>query len=523
MYLIPKKGENVMWTFNLFRKLFRKNRRGALSLEVLGVLAVMGMVIMFAASQSSETRRAAQAAAMAHQLNVLTKGAQHYLDSNAASLLQELDKSGVNYLLVSRSGVSANGKTNLKAPAGATDSGMYQGLSAYLPVTFNKTSGNSVYVTNFKQDVKMFVYKGRDGAIHAIFGTSGGLPATVKNYGQGDSDFSHYAGIARQVSAMTGFGVAVSRNVDNTGNVTPHIVGQKGAWRFDYNQADHGRIPSGSFENMQLARPLYAYSAAIKDDMLYRVAIDGHPELNAMGTDLGMNGFKIHDSGTIIISNRPNIAGTTETAAVSDAGNGLRIEPYLIKNTGTGREVKTGDEITKAADAICKHPDNKNAATGNSDGHIFTLGYTMDSTKEAQTQEDLSGIWMCIGNEARLISDSKNSSSIKSSRIMANSEIIDKPYCPKDSEPSIYIAESTFAERQNLPSAIIAYQAFATEVPNKNQWKINIRVKTTRHVKGTASSVSDDKWTIPDKNDKLNYVFVQTACERKEIKNSITH
>lgn len=475
-----------MWKFPFFRKNDRdKKRRGGIGIEILIGVAAMGMVITFAASQGAETQRSAQAAGLAHQLNTASKGAQHYLDSNAASILEELNKPGVNNLLISRNNVRVNGGNVLNAPDGDT-SGMYGGLSNYMPVTFNNTS--------FKQDVQMYAYKGRDGAVHAIFGTTGGVPHTGD---EEDSQYRNYEGIARKVSSMTGFGLAMDKDA-NGNNIAPVVVGQKNSWRFHFGDADQGNVPA--FDHLQLARPLYAYSAAVKDDMLYRVAIDGHPELNAMGTDLSMSGYKINDSGTIVISQRPKIPGTDDYAEVPEGGNGLRIEPYLIAHTGTGREVHTGEEINAAADVVC---DN------NSDGHIFTIGYQVDESQR-QSAEDMSGIWMCMGGVPRQISDSGNSSMVKSTRILSHGETIQKPYCPRGTSPSIYLAEANFAERQTQPRALVAVQTYATDLGEK--WQVNVRIKTTGHAKGNAATAN--AWTVPAKNDKLNYVVAHTTCER---------
>lgn len=476
-----------MWKFRFFRKNRKdEKRRGAIGIELLIGAAALGMVIMFAANQGGESRRSALAASLAHQLNMASKGAQHYLDSNATALLEELNKPGVNNLLISRNNIRVNGASVLNSPDGDT-SGMYGGLSNYMPVTFNNTS--------FKQDVQMYAYKGRDGAIHALFGTTGGVPGTTSH---DDPQFINYANVARQVSGMTGFGLSMSKDANGT-DITPVVAGQKNSWRFHYNDADQGNVPA--FDHLQLARPLYAYSAAVKDDMLYRVAIDGHPELNAMGTDLGMNGYQIKDTGTIVISQRPKIAGTDDYADVPEGGNGLRIEPYLIAHTGTGRETHTGEEINMAADTVCNN---------NEDGHIFTIGYQTDDSQR-QSAEDMSGIWMCMGGTPRQISDSGNSSMVKGTRVLSNNETINKPYCPRGTVPSIYLSEANFAERQTSPRALVAVQTYATDLGEK--WQVNVRIKTTGHAKGTAATAN--AWTIPAKNDKLNYVIAHTTCERE--------
>lgn len=485
---------------------FRKashGRRGAMSLEMLGILAIMGMVLSFAVSQSNESRNTARATALAHQLNTLTKGAQNYLDANATTLLEELNKPNVRHLLVEENAIKSNSSSTLSKPANS-DSSMYNGLRPYLPMTFNQTS--------FNQDVKLYVYKGKDGTVHAMFGTSGGIPRSGT-----DSQKKDYANIARQVSGMSGFGLVMSQKAGGGALTTgKSIVGPRDSWRFRFGQNDYGNVDANQFDDFQLGRPLYSYSAAVKDDMLYRVKIEGHPELNAMQTNLYLDGNRLDNAGSVVIRQQGKITGSGDPGEAwvteTPGGEGLYIQPYTVVNGNKSSET----DINAAAQQVCdaKASEVNDDGQASPDGFIFTLSDQIANGQRSQSAEDMSGIWMCLNGKARMISDSVNSSSAKGARILSNGDKIKKPACPSGTVPSIYLASATFAERQDHPSPLVAVQHYATSVDGDRNWQIHIRIKTSRHKGGVSSGSTSDTWTIPDKNDKLNYVYAQTMCER---------
>lgn len=511
-----------MLKFPFFRKKDNKNKRGALSIEMLGVLAIISMVIAFAANQGSQTRQATQAAALAHQLNILSKGAQHYLDANASALLDELNQTGTNHLLVtfnsenpSNAGVFRNsGGSKLTKPAAST-SGMYDGLNPYMPVNFKRT--------NFEQIVKLYVYKGKDGMVNGMVGTTPDpntiKPSYVAALSNPDThEYANYKSVANQVSGMTGFGISNTTGKNLAGvSVQKGVIGNKGSWHFKYNDPNAGLVPPSAFENLQLARPLYAFSAAIKDDMLYRVEIAGHPELNAMDTDLHMNGWKLDNTGTIVISQNPEIQGAPGTYHDVDMykGNGLRIEPYILRASNSdhsvlsGIGVRGGAEINQAAERICQEHYNDTTDPVRGNGHIFTIAYDT-SGPGFQTPDDMNGIWMCMDGKPRLISDSKNSTATKSVRVMYDHETIEKPYCPTGTTPSIYLSEANFAEAKTRPAAVVAVQSYAEDLGDR--WRVRIRLKTTKHVTGSAGTAN--AWKQDMYNDNLNYVVAHTTCER---------
>ena len=454
-------------------RLGNKFKKGALSLEVIAAIAFLSMLIIAAAERASDNQDSNSAMALAQYLNMGVKGSQNFLDSNTSILRTALD--GRDYLVVTQDNVIDNSGNPIALPGNA-DKGLKHYLSA------------RVKETRYKQKLRLYVFKGDHGSgtVHALLSTSGGVPQT------GDQKSKdRYMNIARQVVSASGFGIRAGATLPNN-SVGNAIIGPDGSWQFDFGDSDYGNIPISAVEEGQLARPLYAYSSAIKDDMLYRVEIDGHPELNAMTTDLHMDGNDITDVGTITISQKPAIQGAPgEFAPVPGGGNGLVIEPY---NT-------TGD-IASSAQAICQG--TTESGPKKPDGFIFTVE---KSITNGQTENDLNGIWMCMSNEARLISDSQNSSASKGVAIKRHGETINKPQCAKGSTPRIFVSQAAFAEGETTPSPITAVQMLAEDETDK--WKIIIRVKTTKQPDGEWVDIS----TAPGV-ETYNYALVETMCSR---------
>lgn len=491
----------------LRKRLRDAGRRGSLSLEVIAAVAFLGMVVTFAGDREKEMRETSHAASLANQLNMAAKGAQNFLDANTALITTALagDASGAgarDYIVVNQDNVTDQ-EGNPLSLSGHADNG----LRDYMPVTFRQT--------RYGQNVRMHVYKGGDGAVHALLSTNGGWPEKKSGGFQSEEDKRLYLSAARKASSMNGFGIMTTNSV--SGNNVNAIVGPHDAWRFETGDPDYGNIPDGTFAEGQLARPLYAYSAAVKDDMLYRSEIEGHPELNAMQTDFHMNGYQITDTGTITISQHPRIAGADgEFAQVPPGGNGLVIEPY-----------ETDGEIHVAASQVCSGvggPENAKP-----DGFHFTMkqtvqgldGSTGDGGDPGVLGDDLNGLWMCLNGEARLISDSANSSTIKGSILVRSGDTVRKPRCPNGTTPAIYVTPAALAPvagAADSPYPITAFQAKAEN--SGNDWVVKVLIKSLAH-KGTGIANTIDRnagWFEPTGNSAqgglFNYAIAQVMCER---------
>ena len=446
-------------------------KRGAISLEMLGVLVMFGIFLGYAAIQGDETRKTGYATALAQHLNAASKGSQNFLDANTTLLREKLETA--NWLVVTQTDIRDNNGTAVTIPGDAND-----GLRRYLPVNMR--------TTRYGQQVRLYVYKGDSGSIHGLLSTAGGHPAGTAKQRE------DYMRIARQTAGMNGFGIRIANNV--AGTAVNAIVGPNDSWRFLFSNPDYGNIPISEVPEGQLAKPMYAFSATAKDDFLYRVEVPGHPELNAMQTDLHMNGNTITDVGTITISQKPVIQGTTDYADVPPGGNGLVIEPY-----------NTSGDVSTAAESVCKGVGG--AANKKPDGFLFTV-----STEVAggQSQNDLNGLYMCMDNEARLISDSQNSTTTKGLTMKKHNETVRKPKCPKGTVPAIYVSQAAFAKGNVKPSPVTAVQVLAQDV-DTTTWRVLIRVKTTKEADGVWADIT----TVPGAT-AYNFAVVHTACERED-------
>lgn len=440
--------------------------------EFLVVLTFIGMAITASSKWAIENQRTNTAAGLSQELNMVSKASQNFLDANSVILREKLEDK--DHIIVTQNSITdKNG-----APLSVTGD-IKNGLESYLPIVFDET--------RYKQSVKLYVYK-NDGGIFGLVTTMGGVPKTGNEH-----EKRRYLQIARKAVQMSGFGMFIDKN--NKGTDIQAIVGKDDAWRFILNDKDYGNIPQGIFDVGQLAKPLSAYAALAKDDMLYRVEIDGHPELNAMQTDLHMNGWEITDVGTITISQNPNIQGSGEIADVPNGGNGLIIEPY-----------KTTGDVANSAQAVCEGL----AGGSKPNGFIFTVDTEIN---DGQTEHDMNGIWMCMNDKARLIADSQNSTTIKGVAIKRHGESIKKPQCPIGTKASIYVSPVAFAEGQNKPGAVTAVQTLAED--KSDQWRIKIRVKTTSHKDGEWAWLDGSSGGgMPNNASSYNFALVQTMCER---------
>lgn len=460
----------------------RKSKKGLSHVSIIAGLALIGALLGFVARVGEELRVSSIATSYAHYLNLAARGAQNYLDANTTILAGQITDE-TPYIVVTPTGVEdANGnQVSFTGEAG-------HGLRDYFPASVKKT--------RFNQDIRLYVYKGADGTVHGLVATNGGVPETEAE--KSDARI-RYMNIAHKVSGMNGFGVAMSKDASGAA-IDPGVQGVSGDWVFPFDDSDHGSIPA--FPDGQLARPLYAFTTSGRDDVLYRTEIDGRDELNAMRTDLHMNGWQITDAGTIRISQKPTLVGTdeSETANVPASGNGLVIEPYVISNDA---------DIATAADTICSHADS-DADPEKPDGFMFTISRETAGDVAAGVNyaaNDLNGLWMCMNGRARLFSDSVNSSPVKVLAIVKHGDGIQKPKCPAGSTPAIYLSVASFGSDKNNPVPVAAYQAVATD--SGNSWNVQVRLKS--------EADTGENWTSMSEAGKqyLNYAVAQTFCRRE--------
>ncbi len=189
-------------------------------------------------------------------------------------------------------------------------------------------------------------------------------------------------------------------------------------------------------------------SQDLKQDYLYRVAVPGHPELNAMQTTLDMTDHAIR--------------GVSE----------VQYEPHSFES------------LTD----FCKSPDDE--------GRTF-----LDADK---------GLYLCRGGKIRVMSDTGNSLAMQGATLAVDGQIIEKPVCPAGSSthPEIFVMPSISAAATNTTDAAKvkpthAFQAWATNYPAADpkaaSWQVHLRVLT-----------SDNTWIYPTPNYGRMAVF--TSC-----------
>jgi hypothetical protein len=222
------------------------------------------------------------------------------------------------------------------------------------------------------------------------------------------------------------------------------VRGPYGSWQFtlaDFN------LPG---EAGHLAILTSLDSQALRQDFLYRVAVPGEPELNAMQTTLDMTDHAIR---------------------------GVREVQY------TSRDFESLTDF-------CTVPEDE--------------GRTFLDTDE--------GLYLCRGGQIRVVSDTGNSLAMQGATLAVDGQIIDKPVCSPGSatHPEIFVTPSISAAAANAADAekvkpAHSIQAWATDFPISDpdavQWQVRMRVLT-----------SDNDWVYPTPDYGRMVVF--TTCAR---------
>jgi hypothetical protein len=164
-------------------------------------------------------------------------------------------------------------------------------------------------------------------------------------------------------------------------------------------------------------------SSALGQDFLYRVAVPGHPELNAMQTELDMTGHAVR--------------GVAELQF-------------------TEREIST-----------------ESCADMEEQGRVF-----LDKNQ---------GLYLCRNNRLETIGDTGNSSLLREARLAKNGDKITKPVCPANTgtTPMIFTAPSIAAADADAPP-ISAFQAWAVSM-NDTEWQVFLRLLTSNKKLGDGS------------------------------------
>ncbi len=195
-------------------------------------------------------------------------------------------------------------------------------------------------------------------------------------------------------------------------------------------------------------------------DVLHRVAVPGHPELNQMTVTLDMTGHNIDSIGSLQFA----------SYARGDAA----------------RPVKAG--------AGCQAEDA---------GRIFL-------------DEDY-GLYLCRYVQGKstpelvLLSDTGNATSLSAATLVTDNALVARPDCSAEAglEPAIYVAPSIVSSGPDSP-AMASFRAWASN-ENETHWRIHLKIKNMEHNE-------TDQWYSPaDEGSSAPYygsAMVLTMCVR---------
>ena len=167
-------------------------------------------------------------------------------------------------------------------------------------------------------------------------------------------------------------------------------------------------------------------SSALGQDFLYRVAVPGQPELNAMQTDLDMTDHAVRNVSELQFEEREI---TTESCASADEQGRVFLDP-------------------------------------------------------------LQGLYLCRNNSLEIIGDSGNSNLLKNATVAKNGERVNKPVCAPgtNTSPAIFTAPA-IAEAGPEAPPLTSVQTWATSLSD-TEWQVHLRVQTPDKALSTAGDDS---------------------------------
>ena len=250
------------------------------------------------------------------------------------------------------------------------------------------------------QDYQIYIRQPQNGALQAIVLTTGGR--------ENATDHFLNAVVPGAAALIGGAGGHIPSGV-LPGQTENMLQGAGNGWVLNL-----GTVGIASPGAGHLGAVSTYDSSALGQDFLYRVAVPGQPELNAMQTELDMTDHAIRN--------------------VSD----LQFEPR---------------EITSES---CTSTDEQ--------GRIF-----LDS---------LQGLYLCRNNSLEIIGDSGNTALMKNATVAKNGDRITKPSCAPGTglTPAIFTAPAISEAGPDAPP-ITAIQTWATSVSD-TEWQVHLRVQT---------------------------------------------
>ena len=254
----------------------------------------------------------------------------------------------------------------------------------------------------FKQKYKTYIRQPKKNELQGITLTE----SNGKNY---DKKFVN--SIIPSIASLLGGAGGFVPSGDLPNETSNMIVGSYSSWKIELQKFG---IPSPGPGH--LAALATFGSSALGLDFLYRVAVPGEPELNAMQTNLDMTDHDINNLRSIQLTSH------------------------------------TFDEF------VCTDTKNEN--------RLF--------------YDEKEGMYICRQNQAVTINDTGNSIMIKNTTIASNGEFIEKPICPAGTNTKPYIFTSPSIVSSGKEAVHLAsFQTWATDVDD-TKWQVHLRVLNKR-------------------------------------------
>ncbi len=407
------------------KNIMKKTQKGFTLLEMLACLLVSGLMLQALTGMWRESMRMSEAAGTGKALEQAFKAGQEYCRIRYASLLQVA-----------------------KAKEGPEISIADLKKEGVLPEGFLE---DNAWMQDYAFYVRKRTLASGEEALSLICLTQGGRG---QEYDAGNAVFIHREApsAARFAGEYAGY---IAGEGNAAGKTAGHLVSAYGA--YDISLADFG-VPEPGAGHIGAFCQLDGTEA--NTDVLHRVAVPGHPELNQMTVTLDMTGNNIDNIGSVKLV----------SYAKSDAA----------------RPVKAG--------AGCAAEDA---------GRLFL-------------DEDY-GLYLCRYVQGKstpelvLLSDTGNAMSLSNATLVTDNALVAKPDCSAEAGlvPAIYVAPSIVSSGPVSP-AMASFRAWASS-ENTTQWRIHLKVKNMDH--GSAS-----EWYSPaDEGSSAPYygsAMVLTMCAR---------
>jgi len=357
----------------------------------------------------------------------------------------------------------------------------------YIPAGF--TSRNP-----FGQDWQAQVLQPAPGKLETLVTSTGGTAIAAKYLSQ----------IAAQMGAQGGY-VPYAGQLGNAAMTPSVAVGAFGAWS----------KPMGNFSNPgsgHMAALLAFSGTQTSNGFLYRIAVPGRPDLNAMQTDLSMTdqSGSAHDINGIRTANAQtaNVAGQVAAGTINAAGGRFQVDAqgragsggYAPTDLPAGWSggLSTGDVYSHATvgagtggQVAAAMTANGAIRGANGDFQVHTTGIvsmtakgssgsgcSIPSGSSAMTTDSAGVPLACVNGRWRPIGGTHQRAGFF---LAVDGDVIPAPDCPSTATP---LAKATVQSLYIDPTSSASYTA-----PGSGPWTVNIRNGSNAPIPGATAQV----------------------------------